>query len=740
MKKYYSITIFILCVFQLNIWSQANFDQYKTLQSEGPIPLDFSSLTFEKIQEDLKEDQGNLSGADEKLFLKHIHYGIDDILHSGMTVYGDEVSLYVRSVAEKLLKKDPITFSKLRFYTIKSNESNAFSTDQGIIFVTTGLISQLTNEAQLAFILAHEISHYMLQHVVVSFTYQLYKRDENGRKIRDLSTYSKEKELEADAKALELYQAAGYPKNEIYSTFDVMMYSYLPFEEMEFPKTYFNSPQMYIPENLFTNAKFAIKAVENYDDSKSSHPNIKKRKEEINRVFDMLPEWPEKTEPLGDEKFKYIRTICRFESIRTDIIDAEYVKAIYSIFILEKEFPNSVFLKKMKAHSLLGLVHFEDKNSDSEIHINVKNEFQIPSRVMEGDIARLYFFFDELNHDGRLTLAIRQIYDLRKSIPNDPHIEEIYSYLLKKLAYSNTFNLTKYSHKTFNDVANEYATKMNTSPIDTVDTKVPEDKYSRITGKNNPNNMDNFDSTKFYLYALSDIIVDPEFMEKYRFFRTEMNEKERKKAEYEKLSDRKKKKVDKSTLGIDRLIVVEPSVYSYRKGQLSFIKSEKLKRNFSKVMEDAAEQAVIQVFTIDRNNLDANGTEMYNQRSILFNYLQHIAKNNHQTIFSVDFELLKEIEKKYNTDKIMFTWVDHTYTSRIDGLTLVGMIIAFPSLPIYLPLGILTGHDTQMNVIVVNINEGTTEMASNYYFKDTPKKYHLGAHMVNIFTQLKYKK
>lgn len=108
----------------------------------------------------MKERQSGLSHDQQKEFLETTHYAIDDLLHSGYVVFGDEVSNYISSIADSLLKDDLLTRSALRFYTLKSMASNAFSTDQGIIFVTTGLISQVKNEAQLAFILAHEICHF----------------------------------------------------------------------------------------------------------------------------------------------------------------------------------------------------------------------------------------------------------------------------------------------------------------------------------------------------------------------------------------------------------------------------------------------------------------------------------------------------------------------------------------------------------------------------------------------------
>ena len=128
-----------------------------------------------------------------------------------------------------------------------------------------------------------------------------------------MSIYSKDHEIEADVLGLKWYHKAGYSKDEILPTFDVMMYSYLPFDEIEFPWAYFNTENMYVPASLFPKKKYEIKAVEDYDDSQSSHPNIKKRKEQIGSEIGNYSDWGSQTFTLGQPKFEYIRTIlwCR---------------------------------------------------------------------------------------------------------------------------------------------------------------------------------------------------------------------------------------------------------------------------------------------------------------------------------------------------------------------------------------------------------------------------------------------
>jgi predicted Zn-dependent protease len=119
-------------------------------------------------------------------------------------------------------------------------------------------MSQITCEAQLAFVLAHEIAHYQKKHVLETFDWKVKNARQNDQIVK-LSNYSKEKEFEADKGGLALYSAAGYGKDYVFETFDVLMYSYLPFDDIEFPFDYFNSTNMYVPTTLFPKKKYEIK-------------------------------------------------------------------------------------------------------------------------------------------------------------------------------------------------------------------------------------------------------------------------------------------------------------------------------------------------------------------------------------------------------------------------------------------------------------------------------------------------
>lgn len=726
------ITLSLTMLFSQS-FAQINFNQYKTLKSQGNIPEDFSSSTHNKIDKDLENRDHNLSKSKEKIFLQGIHYGIDDILHSGLVIYGDEVSNYVRNIAHHLLKDREDLKTKLRFYTIKSNETNALSTDQGIIFVTTGLIAQLANEAQLAFVLAHEISHYTEKHVVESFEYQIENRNNN---IRELSIYSKEKELEADRLGLKIYYEAGYSKEELNTAFDVLKYSYLPFDEEEFPKDYFNKKSFYIPSAYFSDSTFEIKATEDYDDSKSSHPNIKSRKDQVDTEIGKLKDWGNQVYIIGEKEFENVRQVCRFESVRTDIINNQYGDALYSIFILEKSFPNSSYLKHMKAQAWLGLAQNKQNGSMNQT-IKKKDE-------LEGESARLHEFLKKLKKDAINSIALREIYNIYLENKEDKETQAIAKYLIESLVDSKSFKIESYSKQNYLE-AKKKAESIKPEEKEEkkeTDEEKKKSKYDKIKTKKNIDNAEKFDSTKFYLYGLNDVIEDQFFKDIFFEKQEQFDKKEKEEEEYALLSKRErrkfnaKKEANELRIGSSEFIVVEPMVNSFRNGDYNQVKSELLKEDFSKVMNEVAQISNTRMYVIDRENL-IKGTDVYNERSTLFTFMTQISGEDNFNVFPVDFDNLKEIQTNYGTSKILFPFAEHAHINNFNFSTAFLLMICYPVLPFYLSHLIMKSNYTELGIIIFDIEQGKVLTGTDYTFVGKPKKYHLGAHVYNVISQLK---
>ncbi len=80
-------------------------------------------------------------------------------------VYDDaELTAYVQSVGGRIAAVCHRQDIDYHFAVIRSDEMNAFALPGGFIYVYTGLMKVLDNEAQLAAVLAHEVGHVTARH------------------------------------------------------------------------------------------------------------------------------------------------------------------------------------------------------------------------------------------------------------------------------------------------------------------------------------------------------------------------------------------------------------------------------------------------------------------------------------------------------------------------------------------------------------------------------------------------
>lgn len=116
---------------------------------------------LKKNVENLKAIRGKVSTEEEIEIGANLTSGL---LGAAPLVRNDELQRYVNDVgywvaAQSTRKKLP-----WRFGVIDSSGINAFAAPGGYIVITLGLFSLLENEAQLAGVLAHEISHVVAKH------------------------------------------------------------------------------------------------------------------------------------------------------------------------------------------------------------------------------------------------------------------------------------------------------------------------------------------------------------------------------------------------------------------------------------------------------------------------------------------------------------------------------------------------------------------------------------------------
>ncbi|MCL2124332.1 MAG: M48 family metalloprotease [Desulfovibrionaceae bacterium] len=90
----------------------------------------------------------------------------DLLVRSQLPMIDDpEVSMYVRSIIDRLLSVLPPQPFKYTTGVIRNNTLNAFAVPGGYVYVFSGLIMNFDTESELAGVLAHELAHVTQRHV-----------------------------------------------------------------------------------------------------------------------------------------------------------------------------------------------------------------------------------------------------------------------------------------------------------------------------------------------------------------------------------------------------------------------------------------------------------------------------------------------------------------------------------------------------------------------------------------------
>jgi len=130
-----------------------------------------------------------------------------------------EATRYVTQVASALIPHTSRRTLPWDLHVIGRTEPNAFALPGGEIFVTQGLLSFAQSEAELAFVIAHEMAHIDLRHCVRRYQYQLKLQSISLGALGTLTdlarvpfeiSYSKYQEMEADAEAVRIVSDTGY--------------------------------------------------------------------------------------------------------------------------------------------------------------------------------------------------------------------------------------------------------------------------------------------------------------------------------------------------------------------------------------------------------------------------------------------------------------------------------------------------------------------------------------------------
>ncbi|MDX1350196.1 MAG: M48 family metallopeptidase [Putridiphycobacter sp.] len=676
MLKFIGVILVAFCA-QLAISQDLN--NFSGLKCQGKIPKEFLISSTEKYQADFDEnDNDNL---DKKFFLS-TRYFIDQLLLSGKVLFNEPVSNYVNEVAQYALKTQPDLLEKLQFYVLKSTEVNAFSTDQGIIFFTTGLLAQLDNEAQLAYILLHEVSHFTEKHVQDSYVERnemirgknKYSRMGYDDRINEMSVYKKSNELDADSKGVDMYLETEYKVDEIISSFGVLLYSYLPFEDLSFDTLFFDTEYLKVPSFYFPDTINPITKEEDYDDSRSTHPNIKTRIDNSVEIINDRVSKGDKLFVVSESKFIEIRNLARFEGVQLKLYNRAYIEVIYDLYLLKKDFPENEFLDAAFVKAFYGLSKYKNGGNFSEIRTRLSK--------VEGESYRLHAAIQKLSKGQLNVMAYRYAYDLVKKYPDNDYYKKFEKDLKNELALNKDFNRKALKRSSYESFADSIQVILEDFDIEDSIRKVEASdlsKYQKIKLKKSLNAL--FDGAgdevlsplaDFHYYALYDIVNEDRLIEALQ----EIAESSSDNNEY--LT--KIKQNESINIGLDSIIMVEPEYISYStKGNFEIEKSERLIAEVNRYCAENYEKLDLHKEILSPREMSGLDVDKYNQIGVMNYYLQEKLSHDDIEMISASHQGVLQIKQYYNNNYVLFSQFSiDKYRKTPNILHIYGVLTVFP--------------------------------------------------------------
>jgi Zn-dependent protease with chaperone function len=257
-----------------------------------------------------------------------------------------QLQKYVFEVGSRLVNQVRRKGIKYRFRIIDTPSINAFALPGGNIYITLKMFDFVKSEAEIAAILAHEISHVDLRHCIERFQYELAARRILPPDLAAIATipytllivaYSEQQEREADVDAIIMMAKAGYhPK-----------YALAPYDRMDTHEegTRRARPPVYATEELST---AALEALKEYF---KTHPSWPMRIKEITGALQRnASDWQDQDFYVGRSN------LAQLTSWTTQAFDAEvrpYIEPpAYVDYMLPDRYPA---YKAMATHLPSGL-------------------------------------------------------------------------------------------------------------------------------------------------------------------------------------------------------------------------------------------------------------------------------------------------------------------------------------------------------------------------------------------------
>lgn len=471
--------------------------------SHGKLPSSFIGKPSDRAQKkvDQQRNEGSIMDASEAAFTYITEYTFNNFITSGRITTGDTVSRYAERILDKLLAKDQKLRKKINVYLLRSTEVNAFMLGNGSILLSTALMAHLQNEAQLAFILSHEIIHFREHHNLQEFRARQRATDRYFDPTAAVLRFSRDLELEADQEGVKLFRASGYALHEGYAALQMLDHSDWSFQQVPFSPSFFEHGDYRFPVS-YTQKEIQVieKSDAERDETRSTHPGLEKRLRVITPLLgDTAIHIP--LYQISETTFQYLQTLCRHELINLYLEERNYPEAIYGAYIFLKKDSTDAFAQEVIGKALYNLAIYYSESEIyriPEIFVYEYNALFDADRTNEpdykmqgpedvpGECQRLVYFFHKLYPFEWNILALDWNWKLNQKSNYSKEHQDRCEHLMELLKAYQQIGLGNFSKKQFSpsDTSlKNYNEKLITTTKQELETKDAIEKEIRLKYK-----------------------------------------------------------------------------------------------------------------------------------------------------------------------------------------------------------------------------------------------------------------
>lgn len=392
------------------MYGQQNISDFRSLKAQAPVPAYLKKLSS---TEELSDNKNKALAYNE--------YMLKVLLKEGSYVFNDPISNYLTQLKTKFIND----FDGIQFLLVKSNVPAVFHNQDKLVFLTTGLIASLENEAELIFFMgkgkamlgrtSNEAKEYGFDiNPTLNESYKsIFHTDEiiaDQLIIQDLSINKN-----SNKQALQLLIKLGLdPKASITAL-----------EKLETSKFVLESSPISAEDLAISGIKFEAEDLEdNYQPVtikesnqtyRSYHEGLQHQIKKLETAFDEASE-SNKVFLTNNEDFDEIKTLARFQLINHELTRGNIKKAIYYSLICKRTHPDNYFINYALVRGFYALSAFSNSKKWSKI----KNK----DRRIKGDYSTFNNFINKLTKEELNLITLTLIDSIQTNFPEDRAIKQ----------------------------------------------------------------------------------------------------------------------------------------------------------------------------------------------------------------------------------------------------------------------------------------------------------------------------